>query len=381
MIRIWLLLLLLVSYSSFSKANTCKGLMDATLRVDVKLSAMPQALKLSTNKDINFKESDSAKIKEVISQNFIVTEAEILNLQANGGKSVNLIKLIDLILEKLDSQNVDISEKSTKIAKLYSEVFKPMINEFEMEQQKPAKFTFAKAIIDIESFKPTEFTENGALALTGKRMLYAHVGDFYEMTKSYIEKTAPYTEVPINGRSVLVFKDIRDIESHNYFPLEFKGHDARHMHYSTGHPYSIGLVWSAARTKNHIRYILVSGLFEGVDTAQYGWERNITNHFREKSLNLEEALIEIGLMNQIELTELATKTAAIGKLTDFESWTPTNNGIFTVQGRSGKGLNAELSTAMEKLFLVLKNPEESKYTNYSRDPFSSIPTESDHTIH
>lgn len=379
MLRIWFVTLVMFGITQYSDASSCRVIVENSQRTELRISEKTQAIRISTNKNIHFKLSDTQKIIEMLKNNFQMSQAE---LNALVGRPISIIKLVDILMTKIEKENSTVIEKSDKLSRLYNENIKALVAKLRKDQQKPTIFTFAKALLDLEAFKPNEFQTSGSLAMADKPMLYSHITEFFELTKSYIEAKAPYKDIPESGAGVLRFSDIRDIESHNYFPVEFKGHDIRHIHFSSGHPYSIGTVWSAARSKNHLRYVLISGLFEGVDTVQYSWERNLTRHFRGKGLMLEEALMEVALMRQAEIESLATEVGANSVAIEFATWVPNVKGEFTVAGKTGKGFQAEIALAMEKLFKVLGSADMNKYTNYSlSNPGENGAPESDHSIH
>lgn len=323
--------------------------------------------------------AETKRIKKILSEELKVKSTEIETL---GSEKAMFVDVVDLVLKKIASRELSPSRKSDLMVSFHRDYLKPIIEKMTPKNQKAANFTVAKAVLDLEAFKPSDFKKRDYLSIVDKNMLYVHVEDFMPMTKSYIDGTSMYESLPSSGHGILGFTDIRDIESHIFFSAEYKGHDVRHIHFSNGHPYVIGMVWPAARSQNHVRYVLMGGLFEGVDTVQYWWENKLTEHFRNKGLNLQEALVEVALLSSAELKKLVVKVGAENVVEQLKDWSPTAKNEYTALGRYGRGMDYDVERAVRLAESNLKKEELKKYTNYSQHhPGAEGAETSDHSIH
>lgn len=351
---------------------------------DKKQSKEISSIRVEGNRDLVFSPQDITEFLRNWESNRGANQDAnlVVPLEKVSTKTVPVVEIVDLLVKTAKASSLTLSEKTDFIASFYNKTVSMRIENRSKIEKKYIKFTFAKAILDLESFQGEDFRKTEDLALVTKKMLYVHIADFLDFSRSYIKNEPPYSDVPSQGRGILDYKDIRDIESHNLFPVEFKGHDVLHVHYSLGHPLALAMLWTSARSKNHRRYVLMSGLFEGVDTFQYFWESRLTSHFRSLGLELEEAMIQVGLMTSDELDLMIEKVDARSVVHDFKDWMPKAQGEFTGRGRHGQGLDEEVVRAVVNGESYLADKNLNWVTNYSRLRLNSNgSTESDHSIH
>jgi len=292
---------------------------------------------------------------------------------------VNIPDLVVMLANKAISLGGERSQQSDRIANI-SRAFDKVTAKLPLETRKLVNFTFAKAILDIEAFKEHEYVQGQSIAMVDKQMKYVHAKDFLKMTKSYIDKTEEYESVPAYGQGILTFKDIRDIEVYNLFPVELKGHDIRHVHFGSGHPLAVGVMWSSARSSVPERWLLMGALFEGVDTIQYGFETSLARLMHKKGFDQETAMIEMSRYTNAELKALISEIGMGGYVPQFTDYKPSKVGIYGPEGITGKGLEVELMKAVEYLYDQQKS-KNSKYTNYDRNPPTGGSKKADNAIH
>ena len=114
-----------------------------------------------------------------------------------------------------------------------------------------------------------------------------------------------YGDIDEGGLGILSIKEYRDIVSKNTFPLFIKRHDMRHIHYATSHPRALGTVMGSTRSQNHLRFSQLGGMYEAIETNQYGFESSIAEYFSKeikdnsflmlkRNMDLEESMITLG---------------------------------------------------------------------------------------
>jgi len=323
-------------------------------------------LNKSELKDLN------KKVKELYDKKLVTGDID-------SGHEFNVPELVQKLANMSIEKGGEIHEQSDRLA-LVSRTLDPMIKDLPLETRNLINFTFAKAMLSIEAFKDSDYVQADTIPMISKQMKYVHAGRFLTFTKSYIDHTEEYESIPVTGNGILAFKDIREIEVYNMFPVEFKGHDVRHVHYASGHPLAVGVMWASARSSVADRYALMGGLFEGVDTAQYGWERSLTSSMKSRGFDLQTAMIEIGRMPYAELRQLTAQVGAQYVVDISTQFKPSRVQQYGPQGLSGKGLDIELMDAVEEIQKGLTNKNK-KYTNYDRQPPEGGATSPDDSIH
>jgi hypothetical protein len=286
--------------------------------------------------------------------------------------------LQDLVYH-FESQHTEALDAANGLAEV-SHKFLSVFSKRPIAERRNIQFLLGQAIIEMEQFTKSEYLNDDSLAMINKPMIYAHIAarkgqtpSFSDMTRSFIDNTELYDHLPSSGQGILKFTDIRDIESHNYFPVEYKGHDVKHILYATKYPRGAAMVFSAARSKNHLRYILIAGLFEGVDSIQFSWERKLTGYFKAKGLSLEDALLFLARAPQSELQKLLSSlqiNATDIPLQTFATWRPKYHAKYPLEGLSGAGFKAEVANMIREQQKFAADPANEKYLNAQKEIIS-----------
>ncbi len=206
-----------------------------------------------------------------------------------------------------------------------------------IEEVKEAKFKISRAINRLESFQNSQvkrvgmddfvMTRNGNL----DKLTYLELSDYETYSRSLIydlsnngslkrvngkEFKLPtkdaghkdikkmYSDLDEGNLGILSIEEYRDIVSKNAFPMFVKRHDMRHVHYALSHPRALGAVMGATRSQNHLRFTQLGGMYEAIETVQYGFEQSIAQYFSRKidqntfmmmkrNLDLEESMLTL----------------------------------------------------------------------------------------
>ena len=240
---------------------------------------------------------------------------------------------------------------------------------------------FALGILRLESFQKADYRESTdwILSKENKGLTIINFGNFFEYTESYINKSEKYTKIKKES-VIFTASDFRSIVSSNHWPVTLKDHDIRHIHYGMSHPKALGLIFTAARSKNEKRYFLISSLFEGVDTVQYKHEMEVTKYFRELGMGLEEAIIHLSSANSArlnEIIELAGYQTQV-KANYLIQFTPKYGGnVIKDLGKNNRRFDKEVDQFLkEQHDLLLDNtynerPDSPSPWYYERKPHSS----------
>ena len=173
----------------------------------------------------------------------------------------------------------------------------------------------------------------------------------------------------IESGGILSLPAYRDIVAHNMWPLWLAPHDMYHVHFASGHAKGVSLVFKSARSRNHRRFILMGGMYEGVDTFQYAHESSLARYFSETmQMGLEDALLWIAKSSRKELKTIIEKAGLDIKNFEeqFKDYVPGIQGNYTGTGITGKGLEKENEDFVELSAKHVRDPVWSKYTNYHR---------------
>jgi hypothetical protein len=231
--------------------------------------------------------------------------------------------------------------------------------------------SLVEAVSHFEAWRPEQYLESTDIAMITKDTKFLRLEELAPYVESYVKQDGGIYEtgIPEDGAGILGFQDIRDAASNNLWVVEFKGHDIRHAHFLIGHPYAANAYFRAARSSYAKRYTIMGGLFEGVDTAQYGWESRITSYFRRKKMSLEEAMLYMGMIPQSKVEKLAQQLSLAneygypGALSTYESYQPKTSAQFP-QSR----LDQTLRQTMEFSYDLINDPSKAWLTNYNRAP-------------
>ena len=242
---------------------------------------------------------------------------------------------------------------------------------------------FALGILRLESFQKSDYSESTdwILSKKNKGLTIINFGNFFEYTESYIYKSEKYTRIK-KEPVIFTASEFRSIVSSNHWPVTLKDHDIRHIHYGMSHPKALGLIFTAARSKNEKRFFLISSLFEGVDTVQYHHEMEVTKYFRELGMGLEEAIIHVSSANQARLNEIIESA---GYKTQVKAnylipFTPKYGGnVIKDLGKNNRRFDKEVDQFLnEQHDLLFENtynerPDSPSPYYYERLPHSSSP--------
>lgn len=257
---------------------------------------------------------------------------------------------INIAYEKIAGTGVTSIKKSEKMVlfgKSIRELY--MKSKLKPEAIRDLDYFLGRNVLKAEQFSGSEFKwvkENQFALGRNKNFLHINYKQYKEYTIAFEQNKPPYTKaIEDSTESVIDRVDIREIEVHNLFPVYF-AHDMTHVRYALNHERYFPVLFGAARSKNHLRYVMMGALAEGVDKAQYSEEALLCRHFRDvKKLDLEEGLLWIARASNEDLLELA---AEIGKKEAFEDlaknfkeWVPKASKKYTTKGVSGLKLDEE----------------------------------------
>lgn len=216
---------------------------------------------------------------------------------------------------------------------------------------------------------------------------YIHASDFNRWVEGYIDQKPPH-----QGREyqvqLLSSEQMRDLASHNLYPVIMKLHDMRHIHFAVGHPRAAAVYFASARSTYHRRYAMIAWLYEGVDRVKYQTphEARLTRYIREKGMNLEEGMLYLGRASQAELEKIMAELdleSAFAK--EFpQSWKPT----IAIGEKEAVTRPEELDRQIDRFVhhqdQYRREPSKAPYYNYRLDReggSGSDPMKDDSSIH
>jgi hypothetical protein len=236
-----------------------------------------------------------------------------------------------------------------------------------VDQVKTIKFGMVERLSLLEEFKRADYkkvSKDEFLITRGtNEEVLTHMGihEYEKYVDSYVHwKKAPdsagaklFEDIDPGSLGILSIHDIRDVNSYNLWPMYLKEHDMRHIHYGMSHPMALATVMQSTRSKSSLRYTMMGGLFEGVDRNQYSHETALNKWFStgvsgsdvlniKRNMDLEEALITIGLSSQKDLELISKATGSWDSMKSFvrdlEGWKPKYvEGSSTINGSSLRG--------------------------------------------
>ncbi|MFA6239159.1 MAG: hypothetical protein WC635_17605 [Bacteriovorax sp.] len=240
------------------------------------------------------------------------------------------------------------SEKLVEFGKVLRELY--VDSKLKNEEIMDLDFILGRNILKAEQFTGKEFKiikeEDFALG-RNEKMLHINYKQYKKYTLAFEKNEPPYTTaIAASNQNVINRIDIRQMETHNLFPVYF-GHDMTHVRYALNHERYFPMLFGASRSKNHLRYVMMGALAEGVDRAQYSEERILCRYFRDiKKLNLEEGVLWIARASEQDLIDVATeigkKDIFVELAKDFEGWAPVASKKYPTMGVSGLKLDEEL---------------------------------------
>jgi hypothetical protein len=247
--------------------------------------------------------------------------------------------------------------------------------------QRALHFALANAVLLEERWRPSEFKQSFALFSDLGSGLVVHPAEYRRLIANYVDQTPLHKNIEYSG-GILTVKTMRDLASHNLWPIFMRGHDILHVHYAVGHPRAAAVYFRSARSKNDLRFIMMGAMFEGVDTTQYGHESKLARYMAQtKGFDLEQAMIYIGMATDAELRRLARISSPGSVVGSARGWVPRQNAGAPVAGRTGRGLETEIDDMIREFEGAARNERFRRIANYSRDVPKGGAAESDDSIH
>lgn len=295
---------------------------------------------------------------------------------------------IEKVFQHLNSKNVyfnDVAKakKMTEFAKALNPVFEAMLLKVPakgtqnapdlvawrarkevLDKVKTVKYNISRKVSKLEEFSHQEFKvvlKDEIILSRGKnleKLTHMKMKDYPAFVDSYIHglkdsshpKAALFNNIDEGDLGILSIGDIRDITAYNVWPMYYKSHDIKHIHYSLSHPMALASMMGTTRSKNNLRYVIQAGLYEGVDRVQYSHETNLNAFFSnqiksdevfgiKRSMDLEEAMLTVANATDEELKHLAKISEdAASFVTRVGNWAPKR----TLRGKlRGAALDGE----------------------------------------
>src|SRR5690606_21209524 len=122
----------------------------------------------------------------------------------------------------------------------------PFLAELPDVARRGVRYSIADAVMGLESFGASDFVAQATHTLTDVPVGTIHPDDYLAYVRGFVENGAPYTTHPFSqGQGVLNITRMRDIASHNMWPLELQPHDFKHVHYALSHPRALGVYFKS----------------------------------------------------------------------------------------------------------------------------------------
>lgn len=296
-----------------------------------------------------------------------IFEQEGLELKTNKIKSI-----LELAARhyKGDSVTGSISQ-SNKMAEIGRKILETVKPDLKGDQVKMVTYMIAESVLRLENFTMTEFATDRETAAFSKKSA-VHIDKFHDLVESYIDNTAAYRDLP-NDAGLLAWPEIRGLYSNNSWIIGIRHHDMYHLHYSYGHPYYLAVNLMVSRSVNDRRYMMISSLWESVDSFKATYERNIAYHMKDKGMTAEEGMVYLAGATEKELDAI---DAAIGgtdqvnsarELSFGQGWRPTK----TKFGRDTLDYNdatflSEINNYINESLKRMAKEGSARYVNYHR---------------
>lgn len=388
------ILFLLVFYST---ASFGAGICDEYFIKRTQGSYLPESIEIPARTKITKEGGEAVTAKKMISE-----EVQAITGKKFTGKTFE--EAIESVFEAIKKQGGEYTAQVDKMAK-FAEKLNPALEKYlakfpikgtkeapdlaawsarheALDQVKAVRYKIQSKIHEIEGFKPDDFIKVDAddfLITRGnneKQLTHMALDDYPEYVKSWVHYNSDATsngaklfnQIDEGSLGVLSIGQIRDINSYNRWPMYLKEHDMRHIHYGLSHPMALATVFRASRSKNHMRYTMIGGMFEGVDRVQYNHETLLNKFFGrdkgakeifgiDRNVDLEEALLLLGTSSQENLERIAAKSGASGQIREFASelgdWRPKKVMSTNFEGKAKNGL--ELDEDIEHMVFRFKN--------------------------
>lgn len=321
----------------------------------------------------------------------------------------------DKILKPLEKAD-ELAKFGTKLNPIFEEMLlkvpakgskdAPDLVSWEMRRKvlnkvKTSKYHLTRKINDLEIFQKHEFVSKAkeevifTKDINAKNLLHMKMKEYPKYVDSYLhflkDSNSPqgklykdikiYTDVHgqgtgIGNNGILTIEDIRDVTSYSLWPMYLKTHDIKHIHFSLTHPMALAAMMGATRSKNHLRYVLVAGMYEGVDRIQYAHEKILAKYFGanlssaelfgiKRNMDLEEAMLTLSILptHQLEkISELAKVKLNQQPFTGVENWLPkvTQDGSLKGLAVDGESFDQEINEMTEQFSKMLSRSEKIK---------------------
>ncbi|MEQ1723255.1 MAG: hypothetical protein ABL930_08760 [Pseudobdellovibrio sp.] len=271
---------------------------------------------------------------------------------------------------KGDSITGSISQ-SNKMAELGRKILEIVKPDLKGDQVKKVSYMIAESVLRLENFTISEFATDRETAAFSKKSA-VHIDKFHDLVESYIDGTASYRDLP-NDAGLLAWPEIRGLYSNNSWIIGIRHHDMYHLHYSYGHPYYLAVNLMVSRSVNDRRYMMISSLWESVDSFKASYERAIAYHLKDKGMTAEEGMVYLAGATEKELDAI---DAAIGgvdqvnssrELSFGQGWRPTR----TKFGRGNLEYNdatflSEINNYINESLKRMDKEGSERYVNYHR---------------
>lgn len=262
-------------------------------------------------------------------------------------------------------------ENSNKMAELGREILEIVKPDLKPDQVKMVSYMIAEAVLRLENFTISEFVADREIGAFSKKSA-VHIDKFHDLVESYIDNTASYRDLP-NDAGLLAWPEIRGLYSNNSWIIGIRHHDMYHLHYSYGHPYYLAVNLMVSRSVNDRRYMMISSLWESVDSFKTSYERNIAYHMKDKGMTSEEGMVYLAGATEKELDAIDAALGGVDQvnssreLSYAQGWRPTR----TKFGRDSLDYNdatflSEINNYINESLKRMSKEGSERYVNYHR---------------
>lgn len=285
---------------------------------------------------------------------------------------------------KGNSRNPSI-ERSNEMAEFGKEIMKAVKTDLNKDQTKMVTYMIGEAVMRLEAIKTSEYKTGAALPVFKKKSTL-HIDKFHDIVEEYVNGTAGYTDFPQDG-GFLSWPEIRGLYANNSWAIGLRDHDMYHLHYSYGHPYYLAVNLHSSRSINDRRYILISALWEAVDTFRTGLEGSIASYYKRKNMTAEEGMLDLATATEAELAAIEAEVGShqnVGSYSELAysaGWRPTKTKFGrTTVNVSEATLQKEITDYINESIARLKVRTNKKYANYHRNGPGETVTTSEEAI-
>lgn len=326
--------------------------------------------KLDGVEKIKLKAATITKLKKVFDKRGYELEATTIKEVIEGAA--------DLIKGRARGPSI---ERANKMAEIGREILAAAKSDLNPAQTKMVTYMIAESVLRLEAIKMTEYKPTDDLPVF-KKQSTVHINKFHDLAESYVDGTSLYADMSQDG-GFLGWVEIRGLYSNNSWAIGLRHHDMYHLFYSYGHPYYLAINLHTSRSINDRRYLMVSSLWEAVDTFRTGYESSIANYFKRQGMTAEEGMLFIGSATQAELDAIDQAIGTTDSINSAEELS-YSKGWRPVKTKFGRGTtnynektyNAEIEAYINESIKRLKVRGNQKYGNYHRQgPGIAIPAD------